>query len=310
MGRYFAAPSGRFGRQSARRGLRLADLGISKQTQNRYYVAVRRLLPKIDGSLSMEQLDEIIAEWIEERFSKGEPLNNVADALSGLQYFLPACRRRLVASWKLFSVWRRYEVPSRAPPITTDLSISMASCCLQEGAFEMGTLLLLGFHCMLRTGELLQLRISDLLVSDVTGIVHLRSSKSGLRHNTKESVTIDSPMVRAVCLELVERRRVSPYRNLPIWRFSGTHFRKEFSRLCERFHVLHLNFRPYSLRRGGATAFFMGCGLMEKTLIKGRWASSSVARIYLCDSLAQLPVLKGTKETQELITKFLPFLSS
>lgn len=310
MGRYFAAPSKRLGRQRARRGLTLADLGISKATQSRYYVAVRRLLPKIESMKSMEQLDESVASWIEERFQKGEPLNNVADALSGLQYFLPASRRRLVHSWKLFSVWRRYEVPARAPPITADLLISMSSYCMQEDSFEMGVLLLLGFHCMLRTGEILHLRPCDLMVSDITGLVHLKKSKSGLRHNTKESVTIESALVRAACLELLDRHRASQRSHLPIWKFSGSAFRSKFRQLCSLFHVLHLNFRPYSLRRGGATAYFMSCGLMEKTLIRGRWASSSVARIYLCDSLAQLPILKGAKETQNLVEKYLPFLSS
>ena len=310
MGKYFAAPSGRHGRQSARRGLKLADLGITKATQSRYYNAVRKLWPIIDQSPSMEDLDERVALWIENRFQKNEPLNNVADALSGLQYFLPACRRKLVSSWKLFSVWRRYEIPSRAPPLTTDLVVSMASYCMQTGLFDFGALLLVGFHCMLRTGEILQLRASDFLVSEETGVVHLHSSKSGLRHNTKESVTIESPMVRAVCLELVERRRASYTSHLPIWLYSGSLFRKQFAKVCEKFHVMHLNFRPYSLRRGGATAYFMGCGLMEKTLIRGRWASSSVARIYLCDSLAQLPVLKGTKETALMVKHYLPFLSS
>ncbi len=156
----------------------------------------------------------------------------------------------------------------------------MASFCVQTSAFDFGALLLIGFHCMLRTGEILQLHVSDLLVSPTTGVVHLRSSKGGLRHNTKESVTIESPMVRAVCLELVDRHRALGTCHLPIWNHSGSLFRKRFSELCSKFHVVHLGFRPYSLRRGGATAFFMSTGLMERTLIRGRWSSSSVARIY------------------------------
>ena len=111
---------------------------------------------------------------------------------------------------------------------------------------------------MLRTGEILQLRASDFLVSEETGIVHLHSSKSGLRHNTKESVTIESPMVRAVCLELVERRRASYTSHLPIWLYSGSLFRKQFAKVCEKFHVMHLNFRPYSLRRGGGHGLLHG----------------------------------------------------
>ena len=47
------------------------------------------------------------------------------------------------------------------------------------------------------------------------------------------------------------------------------------------------NFQPYSLRRGGATAFFRATRNMEAALDRGRWSSARVARIYLNDGLAR-----------------------
>ena len=49
-----------------------------------------------------------------------------------------------------------------------------------------------------------------------------------------------------------------------------------------RFH-----FRPYSIRRGGATAHYRYCGSMEATLNGGRWTGVRVARIYINDGLAK-----------------------
>ena len=66
-------------------------------------------------------------------------------------------------SWKLFGTWRKIEVPSRAPPLTQRLVRSMAAFEMEHGRLEMIVSLLLGFSCLLRTGELLQLKVSDFL---------------------------------------------------------------------------------------------------------------------------------------------------
>ena len=48
-----------------------------------------------------------------------------------------------------------------------------------------------------------------------------------------------------------------------------------------------VGFKPYSIRRGGATAYFRATRNMEATLDRGRWSSARVARIYLNDGLAR-----------------------
>ena len=45
--------------------------------------------------------------------------------------------------------------------------------------------------------------------------------------------------------------------------------------------------KPYSIRRGGATAFHRKRRSMELTLERGRWASVRVGRIYISDGLAK-----------------------
>ena len=269
---------------------------------------MRRLFPVVSQVSTFEEMDEQISLWIQKRFSQGEPLNNVADALSGMHYFVPASKKQLPQSWKLFGVWRKYEIPSRAPPLTADLVLSFAGKCLVELNFSLATLLLLGFHCCLRTGEILNIAADDLLVNSETGILHLKKTKGGIRHNTKESVTIECPMVREVVLQTIAIQKQRRLLSVPLWTSSGQAFRSAFYRLCKQFDVVHLNFRGYSLRRGGATAYFQACGSMERTLLRGRWASSAVARIYLCDALSQLPKLKGTTKTKSMMKQFLPIL--
>ena len=59
----------------------------------------------------------------------------------------------------------------------------------------------------------------------------------------------------------------------------------------EFFELERLNYKPYSLRRGGATHDYMQKGILEPILLRGRWHSIAVARLYLEDGLAQLPTL-------------------
>ena len=58
-------------------------------------------------------------------------------------------------------------------------------------------------------------------------------------------------------------------------------------------------FQPYSLRRGGATAFFRATRSMEAALGRGRWSSARVARIYVNDGLAREVELRFSSEIQD-----------
>lgn len=175
--RFVAGVKGRRARQKQRKGIKLRDAGITLQTQERYYVAVREVMKLIDAADSYVDLDEKLADWVEHKFQAGYPLNGVADCLSGIHYFIPQARRHLPVAWRLFGIWRKIEVPSRAPPLTEDLLLSFASRALSLNQLEFACLLLVGFHCFLRTGELLSLTAESFLINQKTGIVYLPASK-------------------------------------------------------------------------------------------------------------------------------------
>ena len=65
-------------------------------------------------------------------------------------------------------------------------------------------------------------------------------------------------------------------------------WRALFTKATEALKLNDLHFRPYSLRRGGATFWFNQHGSFDKLLVQGRWAAARTARVYLNDGLAQL----------------------
>ena len=291
-------------RQAARADIVLENVGVSPATQQRYLTAVQRmshLLPLVSTETSF---DDLVADWIQAEFEDGCPLYLVGDALSGIHHFEPFTKKKLPKSWRLYSIWRRYEVPCRAPPLTQDITLAMAGWCVVRGELVMAALILLGFHALLRTGELLSVRPCDFLLDATKGLVSLPQSKSGLRNNSLESVSLHDPVTLEAVRAMISHQSMMGLQQVPCWQKSGTAFRSLFARILQNLQVDHLNFRPYSLRRGGATWEMQAHGLMERTLIRGRWKNSNIARIYINDGLSLLPRLTLSWDAKKLIHEF------
>ena len=70
-------------RRRARQDIFLADVGVTESTLKRYYFAVSRMTHVLEQVSSEHELDELVAEWIQEEFEDGSPLYLIGDALSG-----------------------------------------------------------------------------------------------------------------------------------------------------------------------------------------------------------------------------------
>ena len=57
-------------------------------------------------------------------------------------------------------------------------------------------------------------------------------------------------------------------------------WREFFNECCKGLKVSDWSFRPYSLRRGGATSLFLKTNFLDKVLLTGRWTEVKTAKIY------------------------------
>lgn len=295
--------------ERARRRSRIVldDAALSEKTQRRYYLALRKLLPYMEACPCRAELDSWMCRWVRKMWRSGEPLLTVGDGLSALHFHQPWTRRVIPHSWKLFNVWRRIEIPSRAPPLTLRLVRSLAAYELNCGNLEMCCILLLSFHCLLRTGEALNLTTADFVLGTSSGLVSLKGTKSGKRNQADEVVSITDVAVLDAIRALLDFRKATNLEALPLWSSSGTKFRQRFRKLCQLFALEEFSFRPYSLRRGGATHVFQVTQSMEAALLRGRWESSKVARIYISDGLSFLPSLKMSAKTLAMLEQHFLF---
>ena len=291
-------------RKQARKDICLADAGLTATTQARYSTALFLLLPVLEALQTPEALDMAVSDWIEWMFSKGEPQHLISDALCGLQWWEPWTKRRLPNAWRLFHVWRKIEVVARAPPLTSLLVRSMVAYCLAHSDIQMAAALLIGFYGLLRTGEILNLRLSECLIKGSHCILSLADTKSGKRKGTTEMVHLSDPLTLEVLRTLKEIRVAQNCPASLVWTNTADQFRRRFNHYCQKFGLQQHQFRPYSLRRGGATHVFQQTRSMEYTLMLGRWESTRVARCYISDALSFLPKMTLSHHTTQMMHQF------
>ena len=153
------------------------------------------------------------------------------------------------------------------------------------GFINEATALLVGFDCMLRSGELYNRTVGNISFFQNKAVLCLGQSNAGKRSGANEMVVVESAL--AICW-LQKACHQSHKTQKLLWR-GERFFRRLFHELCSLFELT-----VYSLRRGGATWNFLHHGSMEKTLLRGRWASTSTARIYLQDATAIVSHLQLT----------------
>eukprot|EP00435_Cladocopium_sp_Y103_P023216 s2113_g5.t1 len=170
------------------------------------------------------------------------------------------------------------EIPCRAPPLPERVLQALVGYFIFKHQPQMALSLLLGFYSMLRTGELLGIRARDVTVdvSHGNAVVSLHFTKGGKRTGAAESVTVT---VSEVIRRLSQwKKHVSPGSNLT----PPPHtWRKNFAAALSALHLEKWEFRPYSLRRGGATFWFAQHGSLDRILLQGRWMAAKTARICL-----------------------------
>lgn len=107
-------------------------------------------------------LDSQVQLYFDALWHDGELLSLAGDTLSSLQHFQPSCKRRIPGGWRI--TWQLHELPSRAPPFTwPTLLVVLGKFCLLSPIAALGVRL--AFRALLRTGEILSLTRSDIVIS-------------------------------------------------------------------------------------------------------------------------------------------------
>ena len=279
------------GRKELRKQLgTLKSLTVQPKTRERYSVSMTQFwdylaTAQIELPRRREAMDALVSDYLEFLWGEGEGRARASTFLAALQDFDPKLKNQLPMSWRLMKTWTTHEVPVRAPPLTEPLLRAMVGWAFFHEHYSFGLSLLVAFYGLLRTGELLALQAWQIHMSSSSqpAVLNLGLTKSGKRQGAAESVTItELPVLNLLWLW---KAAVSPYQFLTdkphIWRGM-------FQQCLDGLQVSDHGFRPYSLRRGGATSLFVKVGSLDRVLLVGRWTALKTAKIYLNSGLAML----------------------
>jgi len=271
----------------------LRQLTVQPATRRRYDKAVDGFLAflRSEGQelpKNRDRVDPLVCEYVEHLWATGAGRAQACDTLAGLQDLQPNLRNCLPGAWRLLKTWHINEIPNRAPPLPEHVLQAMAGWAFFKGCFSFGVSLLLGFYSMLRTGELLGLRSSHLLCTGKQRqvLISLGLTKSGKRQGAAESVILG--FQPAVTLVKAWKNQVSS--TTPLAK-NPANWRGLFNEALHALELQSWGFRPYSLRRGGATFWFSKHQSLDRILIQGRWQAPKTARIYLNEGLAVLAAM-------------------
>ena len=283
------------GRKLIRKDLgSLKSLTVQPVTRMRYHESLQSFFDylKREGLVLprlRDLLDPIVSDYLEFLWSEGEGRAKASTFLASLQDYDPKLKGMLPGSWRLMKAWTIHEVPVRAPPLTESVLKAMVGWAIFNDQSSFALSLLVGFHGLLRTGELLSLQAWQIHMVNGTSpaVINLGLTKSGQRQGAAESVTISDQVVLTQLWAW--KQRVSAHTFLTekphVWRST-------FSECLSSLKLASWEFRPYSLRRGGATHYFVKFGSLDRVLLMGRWTALKTAKIYLNSGLAMLSELQ------------------
>ena len=291
-------------RPRARRQGRLADCTVLAPTRRRYDHALRLFFRYLDCYMmplpaDKVGLDGVAAAFLQYLYNEGYGKQIARDFGAGLQDALPHVRRKLPTLWRWMGAWDRLEPPKRAPAVPAHVAVALAACLLLAGRPDAATLILVAFHCLLRTNEAVSLTRKQVCFGTdrTAATIALESTKTSRRKHAVEAVSCTDPLtvaaLRQACFALAPGDR--------LLRTHPSSFRTLFAEAVAALGVKRFAFRPYSLRRGGATHEMRQRGSMEHVLERGRWSSTASARIYIQDAVATAVAIELTaKERLEV----------
>ena len=275
------------------RNLRISSLALRRYQEHASYFFYWINALGANACLSSEQeLDVWIQEYVEQLWDHNAGLEAAQATLAGVQHFLKNTVR-LKGAWKLLSVWRRHEPPSRAAPMPEHIVLALAMQALQAGDAPFCASLLLGFYGFLRTGEIISLTCAQCIFDASDHLVlYLGQCKAGKRKGEEEYAIIDHP---AVC-SLLRIFLAGRHPLQAVCQCDEFGWRRKFDFHLQNLGLVALSFRPYSLRRGGATCALRRGQTPAIICTRGRWANERTARMYIQEAVSLLQKLTVTPE--------------
>ena len=197
-------------------------------------------------------------------------------------------------AWRIYGAWQSREEPARAWPFNRQEACALAQTALDLVDFRMAFMVWIAFVVYLRPCEIVYRCFGDFAWADggQALVIHLGYTKGGKRRNTQEQVVCRDPYALLLFALISEDRQPHEL----VYPEGMARSRRQFSTLLSSLGLDAYPFKPYSLRRGGATHAFMECKSYSAVMETGRWMGLRTAKIYINEAAALL-AKRGLRES-------------
>jgi integrase len=238
-----------------------------------------------------EECDLLLMQYITYLYMthRGAGKSKAITTYAGIIHYKPAYKGQLLETTLTLKAWERDRPPVSWRALTWDVTLLMAERICSRGAVRAAIGILLAFDCYLRISELLALRTTDIIDSDLArnlGSVYkgmsiaLRTTKTG----RNQWVTVEDPHVRKLVRYVLDNTAPGEH----LFPYTAAQVRALIREAGDHFGLAHFHFTTHSLRHGGATRDFLAQKDTEWIRLRGRWASIDSLQRYLHADMVML----------------------
>ena len=273
---------------------KLVMASVAPATLSRYTKEYVAFFAWADGSVrevsSWSDLDGVMVDYLDELFelNQGRGRSAAGNLVSAVNLFFPGAKGCLPACGKLLKGWARLRPSAAWPPISRGLNRLVAFWLFKAGFPWHGMAVLLGFSCLLRISEVLQVVAQDIVFKGdavlPAGFKHEALIRLGKAKTGEEQSVVISELWVASLLKVM----VGKWPKGRLFAFSSAELRTKFGQAVEAWGFGSVGYVFHSNRHGRATEEDLLGTPLEDILRMGRWAAARSGRHYIQSGAAML----------------------
>ena len=253
--------------------------------------------------LSLREVDKQLAAYLQSLYQGGAPKSTAVAVICAVQHFRPECRGHLSTAWRHLRAWLHEEPGKCRTPWPAQLTLAMIALAIMLQQEEVILLLALGFHCLLRPGEVFKLLVGDILIPDfqlwqtsVLGVISIRDPKTRRRGPKRQHVTIENQeLLMWLKAYLADRAPEEPLIR------DKRALQKLIGTWLTQLLGTHHSYTLAGLRGGGATFLYLLTQNVPWIQRRGRWSSSRTLDHYLSEAATLISMTSWTLEAQRKV---------
>ena len=267
-----------------------------------------------DPFKSPHVVDAWLERAVQQCFEEGERLYWVTIGVLGVQRAFKLSGPLLRGAWKAIEGWRSLKPVKSRVPMTCECLEGLVLLCFRKGWREQGwqrklwwscgLALWMGFTCLLRPGEVLNLKVGDLSFPSGWGsnsldphtVVVVRSPKTR-RIWHRQFVLCSDPRLNRWLVWWVDRQP----RGRPLFPLSRYVWTKLFAEGLHDLRLESCRFTLGSLRAGGATNHFRRFNNLGSLQFLCRWSSANTLQFYLQEAFTMHVEAQFSDESRQLL---------